>query len=39
MVQHFVITYLEHKCKTKLKEAHLRKSKWKSKGWGRLSPR
>ena len=35
---HFVITYLEHKCKAKLKGAHLRESKRISKGWGTLPP-
>ena len=37
MLHHFVITQLEHKCKAKLKGAHLRESKRISKGsWGTL---
>ena len=31
---HFVITYLEHKCKAKLKGTHLRESKRVSKDLG-----
>ena len=38
MLHHFVITQLEHKCKAKLKGAHVRESKRVSKDWGDVTP-
>ena len=34
----FLMTYLEHKYKAKLKGAHIRESKRVSKGWGDFTP-